>query len=483
MPHAEPQVSVVVPVYNAMPYLREFLDSLAGQELDSSSFDVIAVDDGSTDGSAEVLDQFGNRHPNVRVIHQLNSGAPGRPRNVGLRSSTARYVFFADADDIVGRETLHRLVGFADEHGSDVVIPKLTALAGRGLPTSVYEKTLIDADLPTAFNTLFPQKLYRRRLLTDHDIRFAEGRTHLEDGIFNATAYVHAKRISILSDYDFYFLRAREDDRNFSREELEPAGYTSAVSEICRIVRKHLGDSDTADQIVLGLYRRKCLHIYQPRRFAGYDPSIQDAWMAAHKSFVERFVTEALERRLDSPFRERAYFVRRGDKAGLLGLSEVQKQPVVNAMLSHAAWSDEGLEVVVHAAIYGRLNLPRQIICEIRPRDGEGLSAFQLVRREADAPEHGESSEYVGVFSGSSIEALIPGMYDLYVMAASGQERFSTRLRWHERVNTPPEDRGLRIYGSKGGNVGIDKAAAVQARSSRLRNALSRVATKLGWRR
>lgn len=205
--------------------------------------------------------------------------------------------------------------------------------------------------------------------------------------------------------------------------------------------------------------------------------------MAAHKGFVDRFVSEAMERRLDSPFRERAYFVRRGDKAGLLGLGEVQTQPVMNATLARAAWSDEGLEVVVHAAIEGRLVLPRQIICEVRPRDGEGLSAFPLVRREAGAPEYGESSEYVGVFSGPSIEALIPGMYDLHAIAASGQERFSTRLRWEEHVSTPPKRSGLRIYGSKGGNVGVEKGAATLTRVVRVRNVLSRVARMLGLRR
>lgn len=323
----EPKVSVVVPVYNAMPYLRELLDSLAAQDLGSGSFNVIAVDDGSTDGSAELLEAYRRIHTNLEVIHQEHSGWPGRPRNVGIRASTTPYLFFADADDVVAPEALRRLVDFAEQHNSDIVIPKLTPLGGRRFPTSVYEKTLIDADLLTAFGTLFSPKLHRRRMLVDHGISFPEGKVYVEDGIFNAHAYMHATRVSIVADYDYYYVRAREDGRNISRRKREPVAYTSSVAHISRIVREHLGDSATADQIVLDLYCRKCLEVYHPRRFAKCDEAVQDVWMAQHKVFVDEFVSEAMEQQLESPFRERSYFVRRADKAGLLALKAKRAAP------------------------------------------------------------------------------------------------------------------------------------------------------------
>jgi len=161
---AEMPVSVIVAVFNARPYLTGLLDSLMVQDLDPTAFNVIAVDDGSTDGSAELLDDYGRRYANVDVIHQEHSGSPGKPRNVGLRRTHARYVFFADADDIVGAESLRRLVDFADAHDADIVIPRMVSLNGRAFPQSVYDTTRVDADLVTAFQTLFSQKLYRRRL-------------------------------------------------------------------------------------------------------------------------------------------------------------------------------------------------------------------------------------------------------------------------------------------------------------------------------
>ncbi len=319
----EPRVSVVVPVYNAMPYLVELMDSLAGQDLDPASFQVIAVDDGSTDAGAALLDDYAARHVNITVIHQPNSGAPGAPRNAGLRAATGRYVFFADGDDILGTETLRRLVEFADAHTSDIVIPKLTPVGKRGLPAAVYKRTLIDADVVTAFKTLFPQKLYRRTLLMEHHIVFPEGPGQVEDAVFNARAFVQARRISIVTGYDYYFLRAREDGKNFSSSEPDPAAYSAAIVRICRIVREHL-NATTAELVIADLYCRKCLNRYHRGRLSTYDEATRAAWVDAHKAFAEEFVSDAMAQALESPFRERTALVRRSDVAGLVAMGEAE---------------------------------------------------------------------------------------------------------------------------------------------------------------
>lgn len=474
---AELRLTVIIPVYNALPYLREMLDSLAAQDLDASSFDVIAVDDGSTDGSGELLDEYRRQHQNVAVIHQANSGWPGGPRNAGLRASTAKWVFFADADDILAPGALRRIVAFAEEHDSDIVIPKLTPLGRRAFPTSVYEKTAVDANLVDVFDTLFSQKLYRRSMLVDGDISFPEGKVRLEDGIFNAHAYLHARRISILSDGDYYFLRARDDGQQLSREELDPSTYTSSVSDICRIVREHLGHSATGDQIIADLYRRKCLHIYHPGRLATYDEATQAAWVAAHQSFVWQFISDAMEGSLASPFRERSHFVRRGDRTGLLALAEAEDKPTMTATLRGLRWGSDGVEVEIVASIAGRLGLARQLVGEILKRDGDGGSAFPLVRRLEERPEYGQATEYHGVLPERSIGALIPGTYDVHLTSISGGERFSARLRWDPRVQVPSTRTGFRMYGTKRGQVSIQKS------EMSLRQALGRVVDTFRFRR
>ena len=475
---SKPTVSVVVPVYNALPYLTELLDSLAAQDIAAGSLEVVAVDDGSTDGSGQVLDDYSRRHERFSVIHQTNSRRPGRPRNVGLRACESRYVFFADADDRLAPKCLRRLVTWAEEHQSDVVIPKMVPLAGRGFPTAVYERTLLDADLVTAFRTLFPQKLYRRSLLKAHDIWFPEG-IRLDDGNFNAQVYVRAKRISILADHDYYFLRARKDGKHLSRTERDPVSYTASVVKLFEIVRQHVKDPLIADEVVLDLYRRKCLHEYDHRRFGGYDAAVQDAWIAVHKALVDRFITEPMERRLESPFHERSYFIRRGDRDGLLETIRHEAAPVVSATVTHAGWAGDGFEIAVKTSVRGRLRLPRQLICQLVRRDGDGGSAFPITREAEETPDPGQPVSYEGILPRPSIQALIPGTYDVHVVSVSGQERLSGRACWGEGVAVPRERAGLRVHATRNGQVSVKKTAEANLD---LRGVLGRVAGSLGWR-
>jgi poly(ribitol-phosphate) beta-N-acetylglucosaminyltransferase len=166
------KVSVVIPVFNSMPYLAELLESLEKQDLNPVHFEVIAVDDGSTDSSGKLLDIVAARNPHFRVIHQSNSGWPGKPRNVGIDASKAPYVFFCDGDDRLGTETLRRMVDYAYKHDVDVVVPKLVGIQGRRVQASLFRETEADVDRRKILGTLSPQKMIRRELLDSHGIRY-----------------------------------------------------------------------------------------------------------------------------------------------------------------------------------------------------------------------------------------------------------------------------------------------------------------------
>ena len=94
------KVSVIVPVYNTGEYLPRCLDSLVSQTMPAEELEIIAVDDGSTDGSGDIADDYAKRFPNVRVIHQKNAGSSAA-RNAGLREAHGRYLGFVDSDDYV----------------------------------------------------------------------------------------------------------------------------------------------------------------------------------------------------------------------------------------------------------------------------------------------------------------------------------------------------------------------------------------------
>ena len=114
-----PLVSVVVPVYNAEPYLRECLDSLFGQTL--KEIEIIAVDDGSTDGSGKILDEFAARDRRLKVIHQENAGVSAA-RNRGIKAARGRYLTFVDADDRIDRQALGYLCFEAERLQTDILL-------------------------------------------------------------------------------------------------------------------------------------------------------------------------------------------------------------------------------------------------------------------------------------------------------------------------------------------------------------------------
>lgn len=235
-----PDVSVVVAAYNAMPYLPECLDSVINQSMGVDRLELIAVNDGSTDDTGKVLDEYAERYAFITVIHQEASGGAARPRNVGLDHAHGRYVFFLDADDALGEEALARLVRMADNNKSDVIVGKLVSLGNRAVPTAMFHGNQPDADLyeSNVYSSLRSQRMFRRAFLNEQKIRFAEIAFN-EDLVFGAVAYIKARRISVLSDYDCYYLRARHDGGSFSQRvpiEARMSGFEFAIATVAELV-------------------------------------------------------------------------------------------------------------------------------------------------------------------------------------------------------------------------------------------------------
>ncbi|MGW2044487.1 glycosyltransferase family 2 protein [Streptomyces sp. NPDC001858] len=216
---AQPDVTVIIGAYEAMPYLVECLASVEAQTLDPARLEVIAVDDGSRDGTGECLEEFAARVPlSVTVIRQENSGGPSGPRNVGLAQATGRYVFFLDADDRLGAEALERMVAMADRNGTDVVLGRVEGI-NRKPPRSMWGETLERTDVYSSNIkfTLSAQKLFRREFLERHGMRFDESLWTGEDALFTMEAYLRADGVSVVADYTCYYLVGRTDGKHVTK--------------------------------------------------------------------------------------------------------------------------------------------------------------------------------------------------------------------------------------------------------------------------
>ena len=112
-----PEISIIVPVYNALPYLRPCLDSIASQAF--SDWECILVDDGSCDGSELICDEYAARDTRFRVVHRANGGVAAA-RNTGLAACRGKYIGWVDSDDLIHEGLFQRLHSLIIEHDADV---------------------------------------------------------------------------------------------------------------------------------------------------------------------------------------------------------------------------------------------------------------------------------------------------------------------------------------------------------------------------
>ena len=205
-------VTVVVPVHNAEKYLTECLDSLTHQTL--IDIEIICINDGSTDASKLILDDYASKDHRIKVVEQECKGVSSA-RNAGIVLARGEYILFVDADDYIAHRTCEYLLSVAKEAASDIVV-----FGGKSFPSLVWaDKSfpvhsitysgdeVVHALLyepgsrPFAWN-----KLYSTSLLRSSSLRFAEELSIGEDQLFQFEAFPEARRITFVED-QLYFYR------------------------------------------------------------------------------------------------------------------------------------------------------------------------------------------------------------------------------------------------------------------------------------
>ncbi len=209
---SEPAVSVIIPVYNVKTRLQRCLDSVLRQLF--TDFEVILVDDGSTDGSVEMCDEAAAADGRVKVIHQKNRG-PGAARNAGMAVAAARWICFVDSDDFVDENYISSLLSAGPQDGDLVITGVLNGYAD-GRPTTVnysFEKSESASD-PTEligrYNLLnlgSPcAKLFDRKLIEAEGLRYANLLFH-EDHIFCLQYLLRSRRVCLVEGTPYVYVQ------------------------------------------------------------------------------------------------------------------------------------------------------------------------------------------------------------------------------------------------------------------------------------
>jgi len=209
-----PKVSVVIPVYNAENYIEKCLDSVLSQTL--SDIEIICVDDGSTDSSADILRRYQRRNGHIIILNQQNRYV-GAARNAGIAAAKGAYIHFLDADDWIEQSTYEVLVREIESSQAEVCVCFHEAFheaadsesqekLGRVPRFLVKDAYRISSNLfkhPSYFlhNTVVPwNKIYQRNFLVDNHIRF-QNLISAEDRAFYIQTLLCAKKITVINEY------------------------------------------------------------------------------------------------------------------------------------------------------------------------------------------------------------------------------------------------------------------------------------------
>lgn len=200
-------VSVIIPIYNAEHSLNKCIRSVVQQQ---GTVEVILIDDGSTDNSLSICKEWESKMQNVSLYRQENSGV-SVARNLGLSKASGQYILFVDADDVLPDNSIANYMNY-DVSRYDLIIGSYREV-GRGPKKSVirnatrYDDTHIKKnfdEFDALLNTPWG-KMYKKRIIEQHGLKFDVGRPFGEDHVFNLRYSQHVKKCIVVSDivYDY----------------------------------------------------------------------------------------------------------------------------------------------------------------------------------------------------------------------------------------------------------------------------------------
>ncbi len=213
-----PFVSVIVPVYNASPYLKECVDSILAQTL--TNFELMVINDGSSDQSPQICDEYAKLDHRIIVIHKKNEG-PSATRNLGLQKAVGKYIVFCDADDVLSPRALEQMYSVMEKYNTDLALCGFSRFIGsiknsQEMRTlSKYSLTIFQTTQELAsvyfqpvtnmFGISIWAKMYRADIIRRNSLKFPEDVNYEEDCCFNVAYFRHVTTAGALRDILYHY--------------------------------------------------------------------------------------------------------------------------------------------------------------------------------------------------------------------------------------------------------------------------------------
>ena len=245
-----PEISIIIPVFNVENYIKDALESIIRQTIGLEHLEVIMVDDCSTDNSGKIIDEYASKYENFKAIHLLeNSGAAGKPRNVGIENATGDYLMFLDSDDYYTDDACETLYKTAIKENADIAFGNYVTLYDK----PVINKTIFEGKNKIKIDTIKeePQiltispslwtKIYRRSFIVKNNIKFPE-KIAGQDLVFVMHAFIKANGILFLNKKIIVNYRLRNEDNlsiTYNRNKKSISGLIKAYNLTYEVFKMH----------------------------------------------------------------------------------------------------------------------------------------------------------------------------------------------------------------------------------------------------
>ncbi|MBC6388011.1 glycosyltransferase [Lactobacillus kunkeei] len=239
----EPYLSVIVACYNVQDYIEKCLSSIANTNFPMESLEVLMIDDGSTDNTSKIIDEFANKYDSFRALHKENGGV-SNTRNYGMKHARGKYIAFVDGDDIVPANAYPSMAFKARQNDSDLVVGFVKRFDKNRYENSYlhsfavkddYDKTHITTNHDLMYDTTSWNKLYKRSFLLDNSIKFIEGIIY-EDIPFTMEVHLKSRKTSVIED-NVYEWRWRESSDSITQTRSALSNFESRLSALRRTLQ------------------------------------------------------------------------------------------------------------------------------------------------------------------------------------------------------------------------------------------------------
>lgn len=293
------EVSIIVPVYNVEKYLSFCLDSLVNQTF--KDIEIICVNDGSTDNSAEVLEHYAGFDKRIKIINKENGGLSSA-RNAGLDAASGKYIAFVDSDDFVSHFLVERAYNFVQKKNADFAAFGFDYVVGNSLklyesgfsfPKSLVGKCVYETDLNENFYTkIHPTvwcKFYSAKLIQNNNLRFCED-IIFEDLPFAAEVYLSANRM-VYTNLPLYYYRAERQGSILSRRDEKTVDFITAIERVDDVFHKY-GRFEKYKNALMQYNIQRSIHY-----FITVDGAYREKFFYSMKKYFSKFNFKEYDRR------------------------------------------------------------------------------------------------------------------------------------------------------------------------------------------